>query len=364
MDTKGGTVSDTQSWELEMETEQPQAETQSDADSASTKDSITEEEFLENYLKFLVKSIAKGRPSSDTIVSYDTTIRLYLSWCRDNEVEPMRARESDIRKYLDSLEKKGGSKSTIALKVAGIRAFYSSAAKLGLIKKNPCRDIEDPRGRRRKAFEEQKPFKFYTVDQMKEVCAIFETEPPLVRWRNTLVICLMGVEGLRNIEIIRLNDNDVDWEEKSIFIRRAKKAEKICPCAETFQVLERYLKERGSNIFPEDGGLIPLLVSLSPRNFKGRMTRNGLRGIVNKALEKSGLKIKGASCHVFRHSCGTNLFRETKDLKTVQQTLRQTAASASIQYTSPQKQIEKRPTASLALGITKKDEDEKKIKGE
>ena len=65
----------------------------------------------------------------------------------------------------------------------------------------------------------------------------------------------------------------------------------------------------------KDGVLTPLILSSSNRNLMGRISRNGIRSIMNKALTACDLKHPGYSCHVFRHSCGTNLYKETKDLE-------------------------------------------------
>ena len=99
--------------------------------------------------------------------------------------------------------------------------------------------------------------------------------------------------------------------------------EPIYPCEETFELIEEYLKAIPTNHkIKKDGVLTPLILSSSNRNFLGRISRNGIRAIMNKALEACNLKHPGYSCHVFRHSCGTNLYHETKDLRLVQDILR------------------------------------------
>ena len=57
-------------------------------------------------------------------------------------------------------------------------------------------------------------------------------------------------------------------------------------------------------------------------------------------------------CHVFRHSCGTNLYAATKDLRVVQETLRQRDPKVTARYAHVQQRMDKRYTSSI---VPKKD---------
>ena len=43
------------------------------------------------------------------------------------------------------------------------------------------------------------------------------------------------------------------------------------------------------------------------------MTRDGVRFVINSYLERAGLKKPGLSSHGLRHTCGSLLYKETKD---------------------------------------------------
>ena len=124
--------------------------------------------------------------------------------------------------------------------------------------------------------------------------------------------------------------------------------EPIYPCDETFAVLEEYLKAIPMDReIKKDGVLTPLILSSSNRNLLGRISRNGLRSIMNKALDACDLKHPGYSCHVFRHSCGTNLYHETKDLRLVQDVLRHRDPKITARYAHVADRLNKRYTSKL-----------------
>ena len=89
--------------------------------------------------------------------------------------------------------------------------------------------------------------------------------------------------------------------------------EPIYPGDESLAILEEYLKSiPADREIKKDGVLTPLILSSSNRKLLGRISRNGLRFIMNKALVACDLKHPGYSCHVFRHSCGTKFTMRPK----------------------------------------------------
>lgn len=167
--------------------------------------------------------------------------------------------------------------------------------------------------------------------------------------RNMLIVMLMGVEGLRNVEVHRLNDEDIDWNHNVIFIRGKGHDGYIYPGRKTMQLIRNYLSCRPQAV--RDGILTPLLISNSRNAKNKRLSRNGIRYIMNRALTLVGLKEKGIACHVLRHSCGTNLYAKTKDLRLVQETLRQRDPKITARYAHVQERMEHRYTDEITPDV-------------
>lgn len=309
---------------------------------------ITPDYFIAHYPEFIQRVIAKGNPSSDTMRHYCNQIDFFLRWCLANQRNPLTLNEYQLLMYREFVLNRQYKADSIQVMLVAVRAFYAAAKKLELIRVNPAAEVEAPTaGNTSDAL-----LHFYTPQQMNEIVHVFDEDAdPFTRSRNKLILYLMGVEGLRNIEVHRACVEDINWEARAIMVRGkgAKgRMEPIYPCDETFAILEEYLKSiPAEREIKKDGVLTPLILSSSNRNLLGRISRNGLRSIMNKALTACDLKHPGYSCHVFRHSCGTNLYQETKDLRLVQDILRHRDPKITARYAHVADRLTKRYTSKL-----------------
>ncbi len=309
---------------------------------------LTPDYFVEHYADFLPRVIAKGNPSEDTMRHYCNQIDFFIRWCLSNKCHPLAAQTYQLLIYREYLLNQQYKADSIQLMLAAVRAFFSAAKTVGLITENPATDIDSPSVSR----TSDALLHFYTPQQMQTIIHVFDQDPDdFTRTRNKLILYLMGVEGLRNVEVHRACREDINWEVKAIMIRGkgAKgRMEPIYPCDETFALIKEYLDAvPRDHAIKKDGVLTPLILSSSHRNFLGRISRNGIRNVMNKALEACDLKHPGYSCHVFRHSCGTNLYQATKDLRLVQETLRHRDPKVTARYAHVNQRLKHRVTSAL-----------------
>ena len=311
------------------------------------QDAITPEYFIAHFYEYLPRYIAGGAPTADTRDTYELAIRLFLHWCMEQNLHPLSdVHDYQIRIYMEEMRTRGYSAATLMIKGAAIRAFYKVAQRLSFIAENPCADLQ-----LRNPQHLDEDYKYLTVDQIKEICeGLAADKNELRRLRNLLIVYLMGVEGLRVVEVMRLSDEDIDWQRGRIEIRGKGHAGIIYPCEETFQLLKAYIEERGP--VPPENRLTPTVISCARNNAQGRITRVGIRYVINKALTDAGLKQPGYACHLFRHSCGTNLYQETKDLRVVQETLRQRSPKVTAKYAHVHDRMERRYTRGITPGLS------------
>ena len=311
------------------------------------QDAITPEYFITHFYEYLPRYIAGGAPTADTRDTYELAIRLFLHWCMEQNLHPLSdVHDYQIRIYMEEMRARGYSAATLMIKGAAIRAFYKVAQRLSFIAENPCADLQ-----LRNPQHLDEDYKYLTVDQIKEICeSLAADKNALRRLRNLLIVYLMGVEGLRVVEVMRLSDEDIDWQRGRIEIRGKGHAGIIYPCEETFQLLKAYIEERGP--VPPENRLTPTVISCAHNNPQGRITRVGIRYVINKALTEAGLKQPGYACHLFRHSCGTNLYQETKDLRVVQETLRQRSPKVTAKYAHVHDRMERRYTRGITPGLS------------
>ena len=312
-------------------------------------DQLTPDYFVRHYMEFLPRVIARGNPSDDTMRHYCNQIDAFIRWCLEHQRHPLAIHEYQMVLYREYLLNRQYKADSIQVALAAVRSFFAAAKLAGLIKINPAAGVSSPTV----ASPADALLHFYTPQQMKEVIDVFDKEKdPFIKNRNKLILYLMGVEGLRNIEVHRACLEDINWDVKAIMIRgkgSRGRMEPIYPCDETFELLARYVKSIPSDEhqIKKDGVLTPLILSSSHRNFMGRISRNGIRSIMNHALSACNLKHPGYSCHVFRHSCGTNLYEANKDLRLVQETLRHRDPKVTARYAHVNQRLSHRVTSSI-----------------
>ena len=311
-------------------------------------DTITPDYFVQHYAEFLPRYIAKGNPSADTMKHYCSQIDGFIRWCISKQRHPLSMHEYQMRIYREYLISKQYKNDSMQIMLAAVRAFFITAKKMNLIKENPMKDIAAPTVRPNELVN------FYSVEQINEILRVFDNEPdPFIRNRNRLIVYLMAVEGLRNIEVHRACVEDINWEAQAIMIRgkgTRGRLDPIYPSTKTFEILEEYIKSipiSDNQQVKKDGLLTPLILSTSNLNYLGRISRNGIRFVMNQALEACNLKHHGFSCHVLRHSCGTNLYQKTKDLRVVQETLRQRDPKVTARYAHVNERLSHRVTDSI-----------------
>ena len=310
---------------------------------------ITPEYFILHYAEFIRRVVAKGNPSDDTMRHYCNQIDFFIRWCLSHERNPLAMNEYQLIMYREFLLNRQYKPDSIQVMLVAVKAFYAAAKKVGLIGINPAAELEAPSiGSNSEAL-----LHYYTPQQMNEIVHVFDEDTnPFTRYRNTLILYLMGVEGLRRVEVMRLNDEDIDYERKRILIRGKGHNGFIYPCDATMDRLMDYLHLRGP--VEPDNGVTPTIISFSNRRYGKRITRTGLHVIISKALEFAGVKYPGHACHTLRHSCGTNLYHETKDLRVVQETLRHSSPEMTARYSHVDERSSTRPTRNI-IPISKGD---------
>lgn len=286
--------------------------------------------------------IAGGTPTEDTLKHYNTEIDNFLIWCSENNYNELKdIDEQTAFQYLDYLNKQEYSAASVNLKICAARTYYHVAIKLKQCDENPFADVKP-----KKPSYDDTDFDFLTVEDLHEICDSITARTDPTAKRDLAIVMLMAVEGLRTVEIHRMSDNDINWTRKSILIHGKGKDSYIYPCQDTFEILEQYIKNRPDPI--KDNFGTPTFIGFSPKFFGQRISRNGIRWSINHILLAVDKKKKGSSCHTLRHSCGTNLYNETKDLRLVQETLRHSDPQTAARYAHITERLNERKTAAIS----------------
>lgn len=146
--------------------------------------------------------------------------------------------------------------------------------------------------------------------------------------RAHLVVSLMVQEGLRASDIANVELGDIDFTDRTLFVRRSKgNTQRVLPItAETWTVMASYLAE--NNV--RSGALI------FNRRHPGRaITANYLSHQLSEWLYAAGIKERphdGKSGHALRHTCATDMLKAGAHPRDVQEAMGHASMATTERY--------------------------------
>jgi integrase/recombinase XerD len=279
------------------------------------------DELIGVFTNFLQFDVANGGASGDTIVTYWTQVKQYLEWCRERQLDPRAATRETIKIYRWWLLERGYKSKTIGIKLTAVSRLYDAAMEYGLMGSNPAWGIKPPS-------ESIDPAARITYLEQGEATVLLqsiETSLPLKTLRDKLLLGVMTLEGTRTVEMHRLNIGDVVRQGGKVGLKvSSKRHTRVVPLTPQLgQILEEYLtalRGAGFDCMVDS----PLSINLSNYGRGERLSRRGIRQVVDKYLQATNLKYmegRTLSAHSLRHTAGTLALRNGASLRQVQDLL-------------------------------------------
>jgi len=131
--------------------------------------------------------------------------------------------------------------------------------------------------------------------------------------RDHAMMMILATYGLRSSEVLSIRLDDIDWENETLFVRRAKSSRtQLMPLTqEVGEAIIRYLKVARDNSRP-DRNLF--LSCIAPKKAIGSAT---LYHAVATALKNECGQVKHCGPHCIRHSLATHLVNDGSSFKEV-----------------------------------------------
>lgn len=212
----------------------------------------------------------------------------------------------ELNEYLVSLALSAVSPSRSAFKhsVYGLRYYYRY---VGL----PDRAVRLP--------SLKKDAKLPTIFNKSELRLLFKS-PTLLKHR--VLLMLIYSAGLRSSEVIHLKIADIDFERRSIHIRRSKyNKDRLVPLSEYMAVgLEKYIAlER------------PLTWLFNGKALGAPYSPKGISWVMRDAVKTAGIA-KDVTIHTLRHSYATHLIEDGLNIVTVKDLLGHSKIETTMVY--------------------------------
>ncbi len=273
------------------------------------KEEFKKIKIIEDFINFII-----GKNYSEhTLISYiDDLYYFYMFIKKDlNKVN-----EDDIRDYLEYLNLKKESASSVRRKISTFKTFYKFLYNNGYMNKKdyPMIRIAYPKA-------EKKLPKFVYYNDLLEI--INESSKTKDGVRDRLIIEMLYATGVRVSELVNIKYDNIDFDNKRIIVTGKGNKQRIVYFGDyALEILNEYIKTHDRN---KDNYLFT--------NSKGgKITDRGIRYIIDNIMSQLSVKTH-VTPHVLRHTFATDMLNNGCDIKVVQELLGHSSLRTTEVYT-------------------------------
>jgi integrase/recombinase XerD len=267
--------------------------------------------------------------AENTVAAYRRDIEMWTRFCSVEKIDPERALHGDVTEFLERL--RAGKPpattslrpSTVARMLVSVRSLYKFLARERRVERDPTAKVGSPR--RPRALP--KAISVEDADRLVSAPA-----PAGLGRRDRAILETLYGAGLRISELVALDVDDVDLDERSVLVRSGKgrKSRRVPLGRAAASAVAEYLSATRPGLVAKSrsgaGGALFL-------NARGdRLSRQGCWKILKGHARVAGLADR-VSPHTLRHSFATHLLEDGQDIRTVQELLGHKDVSTTQIYT-------------------------------
>ena len=298
-------------------------------------------------LRAFVRSLEARDTSPETRRSYERTAAAWLVWAETHNADWQAPSRTTLRAYLAELTV-GHARSSVAQRMAALRAFYRYTSRSGLTPGDPWGAVATPRLPRRLP-------RVLEVEQVERLIAVADQDlaggaegqpiaardPELARalaLRDRAIVETAYAAGLRISELAAADLRSLDLLRGELRVLGKGRKERVGLLGRPArEALTAYL-DQGRPVLAAkaraaQGEPTPGLDTAVFLNHQGRpLGVRGLRYRLNRLCRLAGLP-EGVSPHTLRHSFATHLLEGGADLRVVQELLGHESLATTQVYT-------------------------------
>ncbi|MDQ3986585.1 MAG: site-specific tyrosine recombinase XerD [Actinomycetota bacterium] len=267
--------------------------------------------------------------SANTISAYRRDLNAFRDFCGDERVDPRRVRTEDLTDFLDRLRRGKApasrplSPASVARMMVTLRSFFRFLVREGHLQTDPSAKLGSPKRARSVP-------KAITVEDVARLVEL--PGDGLLGRRDRAILETLYGAGLRISELVDLDVDDVDLDEKTILVRAGKgsKARRVPLGRLAAGAVGAYLSIARPQLVARAKARPPPALFLNARG--GRLSRQGCWKILKAYAGTAGLG-KKVSPHTLRHSFATHMLDAGADIRVVQELLGHASLATTQVYT-------------------------------
>ena len=277
-------------------------------------------DYLALFQEYLTVELGLAK---NTQLAYMRDLRLLMKSLQlKADEELLQVSRQQLIAYLVRLKQEGRAASTVARKLASIKAFYRFLTAERYIRRNPAEVLEAA----------SRGLHLPKVLSVQEVERLLD-EPNLGTldgYRDKTMLELLYATGMRVSELVNVPVKNVDLKMQYVIVMGKGSKERMLPLGRTaLHYLEHYLRVVRPQLLH---GKPDKAAELFVTGWGGPMTRERFYEIIVAYGKSAGIS-KRVTPHMLRHSFATHLLNNGTDLRIVQELLGHADISTTQIYT-------------------------------
>lgn len=277
-------------------------------------------DYLALFQEYLTVELGLAK---NTQLAYMRDLRLLMKSLQLKADEDLlQVSRQQLIAYLVRLKQEGRAASTVARKLASIKAFYRFLTAERYIRRNPAEVLEAA----------SRGLHLPKVLSVQEVERLLD-EPNLGTldgYRDKTMLELLYATGMRVSELVNVPVKNVDMKMQYVIVMGKGSKERMLPLGRTaLHYLEHYLSVVRPQLLH---GKPEAAAELFVTGWGGPMTRERFYEIIVAYGKSAGIS-KRVTPHMLRHSFATHLLNNGTDLRIVQELLGHADISTTQIYT-------------------------------
>lgn len=271
-------------------------------------------DFLQ-YLRF------EKRYAEHTRTAYETDLSQFKQYAKAQfDIDAVAdISHFHIRSWLATFKDEGLAARSINRKLSGLNSFYKYLLRLGVVEKNPVKQLHALR------LPDRLPM-YLKEREMQNLLEEITFEEGFKGATDRLICEMLYRLGIRRSELINIKENDIEWSLKQLRVLGKGNKERLVPLSsEMLNTFRAYIQEKKS--LPVDDTHHLLVLETGRPLYESYVYR------VVKHYLSQVTTLSKRSPHILRHTFATHLLNNGANIQAIKELLGHSSLAATQVYT-------------------------------